>query len=120
MAWYVTSKDDIWVRSHKPIIQEGAMTDAGRWRGNDDVGKSHGGIPPPIWHPAGGENKGKKAYPATESQSPPSYSWTKFSKSIKDAVANMLTIGNPQGKSKDDSAAMKEQVRNFDQHRVWS
>lgn len=84
------------------------MTDGGRWRGNDDVGKSHGGIPPPIWHPAAGEVKGKKAYSATDRQNPPSYDQTKFSKSIKGPVANMPNSGNPQGKSKDDSAVKKD------------
>lgn len=82
------------------------MTDAGRWRGNDDVGKSHGGIPPPIWHP--GKAEGGKAYPGTDRQAPPSYDQTKFSKSIKGPVANMPSTGYPQGKSKDDSAAKKD------------
>ncbi|KAG5638239.1 hypothetical protein H0H81_001113 [Sphagnurus paluster] len=82
----------------------GSWAAGGRWRGNDGVGKDHGGIPPPIWYPAAGEEQKKDAYQATSYHHPPSYDQAKFSKSIKDKVAKMPKQGRPQGKSKDDLA----------------
>jgi len=85
----------------------GAMASGGRWRGNDDVGKTHGGIEPPIWHPGPGEVKGNKGYKATDRQNPPSYDLAKFSKSLNSKMPAAGSPSNTAVKAKDDTALNK-------------
>lgn len=64
----------------------GKVVTAGRWRGNQEGGKTHANIKPPVWHPTTTFEGTQNAYPGTPRQKPPMYDQAVWSKSIFDKV----------------------------------